>query len=518
MRGSDARDRRRGRPVRGISLSRHATGSVASTRRLFTICFLVCLAVCLPNPLVAGTATARTLLVTSATVLCLTWIHRYRDGSAPPALDLADAAATCCFAAACPVPGVALGFVFSSVWGRALYGSVAGLATALTATLAGLAAALPLWQLVPGHGQGTPASPVLGSFPVLILTTVAARHLAVGIFALEQARRRDAALSELGVHLLAAPDRRAIHEHAWTAVETICDTCPGLMAALIRLRPDGAYVLRRSTGLVGLAAYLPRLRPADLPPPSRDGPPVAQVAVEAALLRGATGVDGRWTALRLADPPGTLVLVGHPRRLPAEGTLAVRSVMNQVTLASRNTEVRARLAVEATTDPLTGLANRRAFRSALHDMVRDRTAEAVLFLDLDDFKNVNDEFGHAAGDDVLRRVAERIEECARAADLCARLGGDEFAVLLAAGADADDIAERLVTALSAPLTVRGRRLRVGASVGIAPVTGSTACEDLLHRADIAMYSAKTAGKNCARRFDFSPTQPTPRDITPRFGT
>ena len=165
------------------------------------------------------------------------------------------------------------------------------------------------------------------------------------------------------------------------------------------------------------------------------------------------------------------------------------------------------LTLQASHDALTGLANRTAFYDRLqaalaHPDRRDGT-QAVLFVDLDDFKDVNDELGHAAGDEVLRTVAARLTDSVRPGDLVARLGGDEFALLLDGvhgAAVALDIAERAVAALSAPVEVSGNSVQVGASAGLAMRHDSSDSDDLMREADLAMYSAKRQGKNRVHRY------------------
>ncbi|HJV60756.1 MAG TPA: sensor domain-containing diguanylate cyclase [Albitalea sp.] len=151
-------------------------------------------------------------------------------------------------------------------------------------------------------------------------------------------------------------------------------------------------------------------------------------------------------------------------------------------------------------DPLTGLANRTLFGAsiehAMHLADRHGSSLALLYIDLDGFKAVNDRRGHAAGDDLLRTAARRLSRAVRESDIGARLGGDEFGVLLpdtdAAGATA--VAAQLVSSLGGPYDLAGESARVTASVGIAlyPACAATA-DDLLHLADEAMYQAKAAG-------------------------
>jgi diguanylate cyclase (GGDEF)-like protein/PAS domain S-box-containing protein len=159
-------------------------------------------------------------------------------------------------------------------------------------------------------------------------------------------------------------------------------------------------------------------------------------------------------------------------------------------------------------DALTGLANRALFEDrlahALAGARRHGRPIGVLFLDLDDFKTINDSLGHAIGDDLLRAVAIRIAGVVRVTDTAARLGGDEFAVLLETFDDEGDpelIASRLLEALQPPFDVGGRQLRVNASIGIADGDGTVAVEELLRNADTAMYVAKGAGKGNAQRFE-----------------
>jgi diguanylate cyclase (GGDEF)-like protein len=149
-------------------------------------------------------------------------------------------------------------------------------------------------------------------------------------------------------------------------------------------------------------------------------------------------------------------------------------------------------------DDLTGLANRLTFTGKLQDMVAQQRSVAVLFIDLDDFKTVNDTLGHAVGDELLMAVAARLLTGSRADDIVARFGGDEFAVLLAdvSGKDAGRVAERFLAQLKAPFTLAGRTVTARASGGIAVHEGAavTSAEqralDLLRQADLAMYASK----------------------------
>jgi diguanylate cyclase (GGDEF)-like protein/PAS domain S-box-containing protein len=164
------------------------------------------------------------------------------------------------------------------------------------------------------------------------------------------------------------------------------------------------------------------------------------------------------------------------------------------------------LAHQAFHDSITGLANRALFKDrvehALERQTRDDDPVSVLFMDLDDFKTINDSLGHAAGDQLLGEVGERLRGCLRMPDTAARFGGDEFAILLEDGGEgvgAADVASRILEALEGAFHLEGQEVFVRASIGIATAdaqraTGPEGAEELLRNADVAMYIAKEAGK------------------------
>ncbi len=193
-------------------------------------------------------------------------------------------------------------------------------------------------------------------------------------------------------------------------------------------------------------------------------------------------------------------LSGEPVFGPQRKLLGYRGVGTDVTHA---VSVERQLQHMARFDALTGLANRTQFNERLHlAMVRARRSLhrfALLFLDLDRFKAINDSLGHAAGDELLCTMATRLSQLVRGADLVARLGGDEFVVLIE---DIDDapslrpLVERLLQSISEPMTLQQRRFQVSGSVGISvfPDDGDDA-DTLLKNADAAMYLAKSRGRN-----------------------
>jgi len=179
------------------------------------------------------------------------------------------------------------------------------------------------------------------------------------------------------------------------------------------------------------------------------------------------------------------------------------------------------LAHQAFHDSLTGLANRLLFQSKVERAVL-RVQDGpqiigVLFIDLDDFKLVNDTMGHEAGDDLLNAVGQRLTQTIRPSDTAARLGGDEFAVLVEdarAAKDVEAVAGRVVTTLAEPFLIGGSLVNGAASVGVATTIEATDAKELMRQADLALYAAKGGGKNRWRRYEHT----LHAHMTPRMAT
>lgn len=166
---------------------------------------------------------------------------------------------------------------------------------------------------------------------------------------------------------------------------------------------------------------------------------------------------------------------------------------SQTRLLASNEE----LAAAARTDPLTKLANRLRFDEVLDARLERSSAPfSLAFLDLDNFKEVNDTMGHRIGDLLLRAVAARMASVAEAGELVARLGGDEFVVLTRRGADPHDVAKRFASVFADPFTFDDKSVIVRASVGIATAKDTSSSDELLRRADNAQYAAKHRGGGC----------------------
>jgi diguanylate cyclase (GGDEF)-like protein/PAS domain S-box-containing protein len=254
------------------------------------------------------------------------------------------------------------------------------------------------------------------------------------------------------------------------------------------LSPSGARLLGRPDGAQLGRCWVELVHPEDAPGLRR-------------FLGELTCGQSGSAEYRLPRPDGTWLDVETlATNLLGDGS--VDGIVLNTRDVSERKALELRLAHQAFHDALTTLPSRALLRDrvehALARRRRDGTRLAVLFLDLDDFKTVNDSLGHAAGDAVLQEVAARLRECLRASDTAARVGGDEFALLLdgiGGEDDAIDVAERVIASLTRPIVLDGREFVTAPSIGIAfDRDGSDSAEELLRDADAAMYLAKDHGK------------------------
>ena len=221
--------------------------------------------------------------------------------------------------------------------------------------------------------------------------------------------------------------------------------------------------------------------------------------------RWSDAVDG---SEALVEGPGGADATVRVYRRDLRHDPTIRGVITTLHDFTAERELRRDLEHRATHDPLTGLANASLFRESLR-AGGARAVRAVLVIDLDDFKVVNDTFGHQVGDEVLAVVASRITASIRDVDLAARIGGDEFAVLLRAvdAREAADITLRVSDALAEPAEVAGAIVNTESSIGLAFASAGDDAETVLRHADTAQYAAKAAGKGCWRQF--APGMPAP---------
>ncbi|SFR77073.1 GGDEF and EAL domain-containing protein [Sphingomonas jatrophae] len=274
------------------------------------------------------------------------------------------------------------------------------------------------------------------------------------------------------------------------------------LALAMELVDGGVWQHNLATGTVQLSAGLAR---------ALELPPDRAVAYSSLLDRlhpeDRARLEGK-DMLTYRDTPGTAVfrmrvagckwrwlrsrrqLVRNDRGEP----VSVLGIIFDVTEERQREE---RLSRQASTDPLTGVLNRRGFDTALSPALREAGAPpALLLVDLDRFKPINDTYGHDMGDRVLREVVRRLRQSVRSRDIVARLGGDEFAVLLPRIdiASAEQAAQRIVTTLAEPIELGSVVVHTGASVGVAIAEPQDDAPSILRRADEALYAVKRSGR------------------------
>ncbi|MFG1922382.1 diguanylate cyclase domain-containing protein [Cryptosporangium sp. NPDC048952] len=323
--------------------------------------------------------------------------------------------------------------------------------------------------------------------------------------------------------LAAAADHQALYDAA-VAVAVDLTAAPrtaGVLLALSDAEPGTPGSLRFAAergmpdGLVGAAVALDRVPP-EIVARMTGSHPDYLTPDDYARLRDATG---------LPPSPGGLLVVpisagGRYRgafgisgagRLPVDTQTSLATWGMRVAEALHRIDLTAELTFRAYHDPLTTLANRALLESRLEHALGDRRAAgqvALLLLDLDGFKQVNDVHGHPAGDELLRTIAGRLQRCVRETDTVARIGGDEFAILLN-GVDAPELvaatADRVVDTIREPIQVEGRTVTVGVSVGVAVAQpgGPVGVRELIRAGDQAMYRRKATRAGGWERYELT---------------
>jgi diguanylate cyclase (GGDEF)-like protein len=363
------------------------------------------------------------------------------------------------------------------------------------------------WSAVPGRvfresPAGSAATGVAVALPIVDLILVVMVALLLTTRPGTQTGRATLSLAGLGVLAFGVAD-----------VLRLLHLTGGAMSSL---EPAG-YLL--GPALIAFAALVPPPRPGEPRVVSADKDwlhlllPYVPVVATGVVIAVRTGTGGQLTSYEAYL--GWLGL----------GLVVARqmfTIVDNTVLLSRVSEGQERLHHQAYHDPLTGLANRALFRErlvlALDAHRLHGRPVALLFADLDDFKLINDGFGHAMGDRLLAAIGERMHGCVPGDDLVARLGGDEFAVLLEAHADdAEPIGHRILATLREPFLIDGHTVGVGVSIGLVvpePADSALSADTLLRRADAAMYVSKRRGKGNLARYsgaaDGGPNADLPR--------
>ena len=349
---------------------------------------------------------------------------------------------------------------------------------------------------------------VASSVPELIGATVALATVALsivvvaGLVLLRRLRETGARLERTSREALETAARlRVLIEHVPAAV--YIDMADADVS-------DGGRLAYMSPQIAGILGY----QPADFISdpelwPSRIHPDDREAAIAAYEAHWLTGEPLR-AEYRMIARDGAEVWVRDEAFAMADDTRSGRRVSQGLLVDTTDRKrLESRLIHDALHDPLTGLANRVLLRDHLERALarhgRTPGTVALLFVDLDDFKQVNDRFGHAAGDQILCQVAKRLVAAVRGDDVVGRQSGDEFAVLLDRVIGEDEAvvaAERMLRELRRPIQLGGFAVVVGGSIGIAVAADRDATtEDLLIQADAAMYAAKRAGKSTFAVFD-----------------
>jgi len=341
---------------------------------------------------------------------------------------------------------------------------------------------------------------------------------------IEQDYRRladqQAIIAGLGARALRGEDPRALMEMA----VHLLGGAEGLAGACVWMAPD-------ERGPFELVGGPPELDLADAPPAGERTHVAAVASGERPLTISDWHQEARFelpAALAPLEPRSTVavriecgdthaaVLELHsrePGRFSPQDVHFVQSAANVVASAVERADAEEALRHRAAHDPLTNLPNRELFTEVLEHKLRQATRSgvtlAVLFLDIDNFKLINDGLGHQTGDEILRKLADRLSTCLRNEDVVARFGGDEFAIVLdklGSAREAAEVAQRLRGELARPLAAGGVEHFLTASIGIALATPSeepVTSEDLLREADLAMYGAKERGRDTFEVFEQS---------------
>ena len=500
--GAGGRDRARHNRVRHDRVRQDA---LAAGRSLWFALAAASAVVGLAEALADATGPSAVVVVVANLALGGLVLHTFRSRRQGALTELGSLAALGAFAYAAHPPTAVVPLALALMWFRALYGTRLASAARPLATVAVLAAAPTLPSTAQGLGGGTPTA-LAWAFPILLLTALVGRLFSEGAAHGAVTAQLGGIQVRLATRILGEPDYDELVRAGLQAHSELCDVFPGLRLLLLAERDDALDVLHAAGALVQVPTSVPRpaggpeagpMRAAPEPDPSR------------AALDAAVGEPCAWTWFEAphqrGDAPRSWILLGAPGAVPERAHAGLAFQLDQMKQALRYQEIHEQLAVQARQDQLTGLHNRTSFLIELTASLRpdDDAPVSVLFVDLDGFKEVNDLFGHRAGDRLLADVARRLLATAGPHAVCARIGGDEFGVLLrgADAAAAAATAHAIARVLSTATHPDGSPAHIGACIGIATADGSADAGELVHRADVAMYASKSTGKGRISAYD-----------------
>jgi diguanylate cyclase (GGDEF)-like protein len=481
-------------------------GLLARVRGFFLLNGLFLVLATVPQLAAAANRPAGQRLLAAAALILLAcwWLRGWRRGRFPLWVEPLEWLVPMLVAAALgSAESAALGVYYGSLSFRPLYGDRRA---AVVRALLAVATLVAMPAVIIASGGHSDFGQALAQVPTTLVLSGVTFLLGVTLARQERAVAREQVLTRTGTALTTTTDRQAIYQVAVDTALTLLGEAAGTRTALTLEAGPGQRVVAaagdRAAEVVGATAPLTAL-PAELREALERGQPAYGERVATAELAAAvdfTPKAGGVLLLPLRTNSGRLGLLvaGSDRPLPDDVRGSLQTLADQVALGLEAATLTEELTRRAFHDSLTGLAN----RALLHDRLdralartrRHGTRTALLLLDMDGFKLVNDSLGHEAGDDVLVGVARRIRGCVREVDTVGRLGGDEFAIVLedvGGTATAAAAAERIAAALGPPIEVGGHLVTARVSIGIATTEdGDLDSAALLRNADLAMYHAK----------------------------
>ena len=425
-----------------------------------------------------------------AGVLAASWAWGYRRHTVSLGVEVVDAAALFMIGSTAPTPWVASGVAFGALWFRSFYGS--GRRVVVRVCLYGFSLVVAAFVASPFGMSWREILPTASTIPLMAVTGVAGWRLAVMLEEHDTVARLVAVRADLGTAMFGEPDERAISASARDAMAEVSAAAPGVRMLVAKVFAE------RGSVVVCFGDW--QTEPVEVEPGTlaQLEPLTGLAAVRAGscpTLDRAAGEVNRWAAVsRPAAYEGgseIVLIIGAAPGVSEDVVAATTATVLQVQAALDGAAAHRALAVRASTDELTGLANRGLFFDGLAEARGSGRTTSVLYLDLDGFKAVNDVHGHVIGDEVLCQVAARLRAARREGDLCARLGGDEFAIVLpdTDRATASGIARRLEAIVVEPIDTEVGAVTVGVSWGVATTTHDDD-PDPLGQADVAMYAHK----------------------------